>query len=295
MKRLSIILMLIFFASASYADIKKKQVIDLTNRILNNASGGASSIIPGEGVTEASIQINEDDNPDLEILVVRDISASEFSNLFSQLSLHTQEINSSDRLITNLGIGYRQLSEDKSSMFGLNSVVDYDLEGHVRGSVGFEAKGAMFDVTANSYHKWTTMEVVDGTEEQVLSGYEINISSQIPYMPWATFNWQNYGWEKDEATNNTEGNMLSLETMLSPTVQFDVSGDYSDNSGVDDEYNAKLSFVYPPRDYKKTLEDGFIASTAFEKGNVEKKLKEKVRRSNNLAVEIQGAVIVTSK
>ena len=64
----------------------------------------------------------------------------------------------------------------------------------------------------------TTMEVVDGTEEQVLSGYEINISSQIPYMPWATFNWQNYGWEKDEATNNTEGNMLSLETMLSPTV-----------------------------------------------------------------------------
>ena len=89
--------------------------------------------------------------------------------------------------------------------------------------------------------------------------------------------------------------MLSLETMLSPTVQFDVSGDYSDNSGVDDEYNAKLSFVYPPRDYKKTLEDGFIASTAFEKGNVEKKLKEKVRRSNNLAVEIQGAVIVTSK
>ena len=79
MEKLSIILVLIFFASASYADIKKKQVIDLTNRILNNTSGGASSIIPGEGVTEASIQINEDDNPDLEILVVRDISASEFS------------------------------------------------------------------------------------------------------------------------------------------------------------------------------------------------------------------------
>ena len=56
-----------------------------------------------------------------------------------------------------------------------------------------------------------------------------------------------------------------------------------------------MSFVYPPRDYKKTLQDGFIASTAFEKENVEEKLKEKVRRSNNLTVEIQGAVIVTSK
>jgi hypothetical protein len=39
----------------------------------------------------------------------------------------------------------------------------------------------------------------------------------------------------------------------------------------------------------------FISDLAFEKANVEEKLKEKVRRSNNLTVEIQGAVIVTSK
>ena len=57
----------------------------------------------------------------------------------------------------------------------------------------------------------------------------------------------------------------------------------------------KLSFIYPPREHKKTLQDGFIANAAFEKENVEKKLKDKVRRSNNLVVEIQGAVIVTSK
>ena len=38
-----------------------------------------------------------------------------------------------------------------------------------------------------------------------------------------------------------------------------------------------------------------ISDLAFEKENVEKKLKDKVRRSNSLAVEIQGAVIVTSK
>ena len=98
------------------------------------------NINAGYGETEilhsVSIQVNEDDNPDLEILVVRDISAKEYSNLFSQLSLHTQEIASSDRLITNLGIGYRKLSDDKSSMFGINSFIDYDLEGHTRGSVG---------------------------------------------------------------------------------------------------------------------------------------------------------------
>ena len=83
--------------------------------------------------------------------------------------------------------------------------------------------------------------------------------------------------------------------MLSPSIQFDAAGDYSDNSGVEDEYTYKLSFIHPPRDHKNTLQDGFIASAAFEKGNVEKKLKEKVRRSNNLTVEIQGSIIVTSK
>ncbi len=260
-----------------------------------NVSEIFSNLIPGEGITEASIQINEDDNPDLEILAVRDISSEEFSNLFSQISLHTQEINTSDRLITNLGIGYRKLSDDKSSMIGFNSFIDYDLEGHTRGSIGFEAKGALLDLTANSYHKLTNMEIVDGTEEQVLSGYEINLASQIPYMPWATLNWQSYSWEKEKATSDTEGNKLSLETMLSPTVQFDISGDFSDNSGVDDEYSYRLSFIYPPKESKKTLKDGMISELAFEKENVEKKLKDKVRRSNNLTVEIQGAVIVTSK
>ena len=270
--------------------------IFITNQALSgDVSEIFSNLIPGEGITEASIQINEDDNPDLEILAVRDISSEEFSNLFSQFSFHTQEINSSDRLITNLGIGYRKLSDDKSNMFGINSFIDYDLEGHTRGSVGIEVKGANLDLTANRYQKITNMETVDGAEEQVLSGFEINLASQIPYMPWATLKWQNYGWENEKASANTEGNKLSFEALLSPTIQFDATGDFSDNTGVDDEYTYKLSFVYPPRVHKQTLQDGLIASTAFEKGNVEKKLKDKVRRSNNLTVEIQGSIIITSK
>ncbi len=39
-----------------------------------NISEIFSNLIPGEGITEASIQINEDDDPDLEILAVRDFS-----------------------------------------------------------------------------------------------------------------------------------------------------------------------------------------------------------------------------
>jgi len=254
-----------------------------------------SNLIPGEGHTEASVQINEDDEPDFEILAVRDISADEKSNLFTQFSFHTQEVNDEGRYITNLGIGYRALNEDKTTMLGINTFYDYEFEGHARGSIGLEAKASILDFTANSYHKLTNMQVVNGTEEQVLTGHEINLASQIPYMPWSKINWQNYKWKNEKQSENTRGNKLSLEMLLSPSLQFDATGDFSDIDSVGDEFNYKLSYFYPPKENSKTLQDGLVSDLAFEKENMEHKLKEKVRRSNNMVVEIQGSIIVTSK
>ena len=42
------------------------------------------------------------------------------------------------------------------------------------------------------------------------------------------------------------------------------------------------------------MQDGF-SNVAFEKENIEKKLKDKVKRNNNMTVEVQGSIIVTSK
>ncbi len=254
-----------------------------------------SNLIPGEGLTEASIQINEDDNPDIEILAVRDIEATNNSNLFTQFSIHTQETNGHNRLIGNLGVGYRVLSDDKSNVVGVNLFLDNDFNaGHQRGSVGFELKGSNLDFTANSYHKISNMEVHKGTEEQVLSGFTINLASQLPYAPWAKINWQNYSWDNEKASSDSKGNSLALETYLTPSVQLELKNDMSDNSGVDDEFSTKLTFIYPPRGDGKSMQDGF-SNVAFEKENVERKLKEKVKRNNNLTVEVQGSIIVTSK
>ena len=280
MKRLFIYIFVLLFFSNSYA----KDVSEFFN-----------NLIPGEGLTEASIQINEDDNPDIEILALRDIESTNNSNLFTQFSLHTQETNGHDRLIGNIGLGYRKLSHDKSNVVGVNLFLDNDFNaGHQRGSVGFELKGANLDLTANSYHKITNMEVYKSTEEQVLTGYTINLASQIPYAPWAKINWENYSWENEKASSDTEGNSLALEAYLSPSVQLELKNDMSDNSGVDDEFTSKLIFIYPPREDGKSMKDGF-SNVAFEKENVQKKLKEKVKRNNNLTVEVQGSIIVTSK
>ena len=110
-------------------------ILFFTSSISNAAdvSNLFSNLIPGEGLTEASIQINEDDNPDIEILALRDIDATNNSNLFTQFSIHTQETNGKDRLIGNIGIGYRKLSDDKTNMFGINMFFDNDFNaGHQR-------------------------------------------------------------------------------------------------------------------------------------------------------------------
>lgn len=272
-------------------------ILFFTSSISNAAdvSNFFSNLIPGEGLTEASIQINEDDNPDIEILALRDIEASNNSNLFTQFSIHTQETNGNDRLIGNIGIGYRKLSDDKTNMVGINMFFDNDFNaGHQRGSIGLELKGANLDLTANSYHKISNMETYKSTEEQVLSGYTINLASQIPYAPWAKINLQNYSWENEKASSDTEGNSIALEAFLTPSVQIEFKNDMSDNSGVDDEFTSKLTYIYPPREDGKSMQDGF-SNNAFEKENVQKKLKDKVNRNNNLTVEVQGSIIVTSK
>ena len=254
-----------------------------------------SNLIPGEGLTEASIQINEDDNPDIEILAVRDLSSDEYSNTFTQFSLHTQETNGHDRFIGNLGFGYRMLSDDKSNLFGANVFFDNDFEAeHQRGSIGLEVKGAYLDLTVNSYYALTDSKNYKGTAEEVLSGQTINLASQIPYAPWANLNLQSYSWENVKASSDTEGYTVSIESYLTPSLALEVKNDYSDNAAVDDEFTYKLTYNYPPRGDGKSMQDG-LSKLAFEKQNMEAKLKDKVKRDNNIVIEIQGSVIITSK
>jgi len=280
------------FFTAANADVKRQALSKASEKI----SSTIGNLIPGEGVTEVSVEIREENNPDFEILGVRDILSKENSNLFTQFSIHNNEVNGDNRYIGNLGLGYRFLNSDKFMLFGINSFYDTDIqEGHSRVSLGLEAKASILDFTFNQYQKTTNQKIIDGTKEQVLSGNEYNLSSQVPYMPWTTLNLQGYRWENEKAVNDTKGNVYSLEMALNPSLQFDISRDVSSVNGVDDVDIAKLTFVYPPRENKPTLRDGLVSNVAFVKENMENKLKEKVRRNNNLVVEIQGAVIITSQ
>ena len=269
---------------------------DTANDILNRLTDKISSIVENTlgGDTEFSLEFPEDDDFELEILKFNELDSSENQNSFSQLSLHTQEVNDDTRFILNLGYGQRYISLDKSMITGINAFVDYDTEGHARTSLGVEAKAPILELTGNYYLGLSGVETIDGTKEKVLDGYELNLSSQLPFMPWTRINIQNYDFEKDKASENTGGNLVSLEMNLSPSIQFEASRNFIDTNGVEDENSFKIMYYNPPRN-KTSLQDGFLSASAFEKGDIEAKMKDKVRRRNAMTIEVQGAVVLTKQ
>ena len=289
MNKILVLILTFFISNVVNADVK--------SQALNNVSEKLSNLIPGEGITEVSLDYNDSDEDQINfsILGVRDINSTNDSNIFTQFSLMNQEINSSGRIIGNLGLGYRELSDDKNFMFGANTFYDRDLtEGQSRLGLGIEAKGPILDFTVNRYAKISNSKVVNGDREQVLSGWDYNLTTQIPRTPWARINYNGYKWEAEKGSADQKGNIYSLELDVTESIEIVASLDESSIASVDDETSFNINYFYPPRKKTMTMGDGF-SNDFYEKANMEHKLREKVRRRNKLVIEIQGAVVMTKK
>ena len=288
LNKLIFITCLSLFTTFAYADTSN----DIINKLSDKVSSFVENTLGGD--TEFSLEFPENDEVELELLKFKELDSSENQNSFSQFSFHTQEVNDDTRFILNLGYGQRYISSDKSMITGINAFVDYDIEGHARTSLGVEAKAPILELTGNYYLGLSGAETIDGTKEKVLDGYELNLSSQLPFMPWTRINVQNYDFEKDKASENTGGNLVSLEMNITPSIQFEASRNFIDTTGVDDENSFKIMYYNPPRN-KTSLQDGFLSASAFEKGDIEAKMKDKVRRRNAMTIEVQGAVVLTKQ
>jgi len=256
----------------------------------SNISKYISNLIPGEGYTETSIDLRENNSPDFSILAVRELSKTDTGNFFTQFSLFNTEKNSKDRIVGNLGFGNRSLSDDKTMMTGFNAFIDYDTKQNVRGSLGIEARSATLELTSN-YYKELPNSFGNKVGEFVMEGYDLRLASQIPYLHWAdafidTYNWD--GIERDDV----KGTKLGSEMQLTPGINFELAYDDKDKAGVTDEWYAKLMFVYPPKE-GPTAKDG-ISDTAWrEKTDMTDELLSKVRRNNKIMVEFKGSATIS--
>ena len=241
-----------------------------------------SNLIPGDGDTELSIDLRENYSADFSILLVRELASSSDNNMFTQLSLFNTEKNSKDRIVANLGLGKRFLSEDKFSMTGFNTFLDYDEEGNLRASVGLEMRNAVLNFAFNNYFG---MDDADG--EKVLDGYDMRLASQIPYIHWADFFINSYSWD-GEQRSDVDGLMYGSEMLLTPTINLEIAFDDKDRAGLKDEYYAKIIFVHPPRN-NVSASDGINSEMWRTQKNMSDEMLTKVNRNNKIFVEFSGS------
>ena len=244
-----------------------------------------SNLIPGEGDTELSIDLRENHSADFSILLVRELASSSDDNMFTQLSLFNTEKDSKDRIVANLGLGKRFLSEDKFSMTGFNTFLDYDEEGNLRASVGLEMRNAVLKFAFNNYFG---MDDADG--EKVLDGYDMRLASQVPYIHWADFFINSYSWDGVKR-DDVEGLMYGTEMLLSPNINLEIAFDDKDKAGLDDEYYAKIMFVHPPRN-SASISDGISSDMWRAQKDMSDEMLTKVKRNNKIFVEFNGSASI---
>ena len=276
-----------------YADDEDTLKQGLLSSMSSGIASSIASVIGGQGDTEVQFSAKEDNKPQFTIMTVRPISVHPGKDAwFVQLQLSNTQIRSQSRLTTNLGLGYRTLSDNKKSMIGGNVFVDYDEEGNSRYSLGFEFRTTVFEILINHYEAISGQKTVGNFKERALDGNDMSINGQIPYLPWAKINLMHYEWKKVNNSKNSKGDKLSLDLLLTPDVVLELGVD--DNNIQKKDNFAKLSFVFPPREGPAASTD-FIADEAFPGGDMSSQLLSKVKRSNKITLESEGVGVTISR
>ena len=276
-----------------YADDEDALKQGLLSSISSGIASSIASVIGGQGDTEVQFSAKEDNKPQFTIMTVRPISVHPGKDAwFVQLQLSNTQIRSQSRLTTNIGLGYRTLSDNKKSMIGGNVFVDYDEEGNSRYSLGFEFRTTVFEILINHYEAISGQKTVGNFKERALDGNDMSINGQIPYLPWAKINLMHYEWKKVNNSKNSKGDKLSLDLLLTPNVVLELGVD--DNNIQKKDNFAKLSFVFPPREGPAASTD-FIADEAFPGGDMSSQLLSKVKRSNKITLESEGVGVTISR
>lgn len=271
-----LVLILFLIPTLALADVSK------------NVSEYVSNLIPGDGHTEVSIDLRENNKPDYSILGVREILELDSGNIFTQFSLFNTEQNNSERMIGNLGIGSRKLLNNDTLMIGMNAFIDQDLnESHKRGSFGLEVRNSVLDFNGNMYRS-----LQDTTKEIILDGWDYRLAGQVPYVHWSKIFINGYEWD-GVLREDIKGMKIGSEMVLTPISILELAYDDKDKKGLEDEWYAKIQFIYPPKNNGPTALDGISNLAWKESKDMSGELLSKVQRNNKIMIEFKGSSTIS--
>ena len=268
-------------AAGNSTEELKSTVIDKTLEVFED---GFNSLFSN---TELTIEGRTKSDTNFSLLTIQPISESEDKKdlTFFQGSILRQ--NNRDTI--NLGVGYRQLSDDEKWIYGVNAFHDYDnTYEHSRMSLGAELRSSAFEINANKYFATSGAKTgKDGNTERALDGYELEVGGQVPYIPSAKVFVKNWKWDGYQ-TSDTKGNTYSLQinAPIAPNVTLEAGRkDFDSQTDIDFvnlTYRLKLGNGSTDQD---VVVSSIIADQAFNNTSMKKKMLDKVRRKNQIVIQ----------
>lgn len=247
-------------------------------------------------------ELNEDDKPEFSLLTVQPLYQSEGqrNTIFTQVRAAFHRQFGQDRYTSNIGLGYRRLFMDDSVLGGINLFHDYEWRNEQsRMGVGGELKWRAFDLTGNYYMGLSNKTTIAADIlEQPLDGYNIELASQIPYLPWARARISKFNFSAEDATDDLDGYVASLELDVLPNLQVEMG--YTD-----DDVGHNLGFVRMNFRLGDNLSSGPkgaylisskpIDSEPFRVRDMKAHTLDKVRRINEIVVERTSSGVTISR
>ena len=271
-------------SAAPEETLSKSLTKDVSQKLAATASETIDGAISNSN-TEISITGFEESKPRYEILNVTGFMPSSDGHI--QNFVQSSALSSSGRTTVNVGLGRRYLSADEKFITGVNAFLDYDVEyGHQRMSVGGELKSSTLEFTANSYHGITSWKTgKDDNSERALSGYDVEVGAQIPFIPSAKFYLKRFEWDMYDATDiKGTDYSLAFSHILSSGVGLEI-GRRNYSGAQTDENFALFNYKVPLGANKDVTELPLFSSRMFENKSMKPKMLDKVRRNNAIVVQ----------
>lgn len=236
--------------------------------------------------------------PTYSILTVQPLyqDAQKQNTFFVQASQLRYDMIDKYRDTTNVGLGYRRLLLGNQMLVGVNSFYDYEWTyGHQRASVGGELKWAMLDFNTNLYRRLTGYRTIDdstSTTERAMNGYDFELRSQVPFLPWMQVGARYYHWQSDLA-DDTKGWDYSATADITQNLSIE-TGWKRDNYNSSQAYG-KFVLRLARTDRPVMASDKIVSKDFFEQRDMRNYTLDKVRRENKIIVERKGGGIVIAR
>lgn len=248
---------------------------------------------------ELEWQLTEDNKPEYSIWTVQPLYQSDEKKhtFFTQARLNRETVFGDSRTSSNLGLGYRSLFLDNKILVGANSFFDKGWDSnHYRVGYGVEAKWANFDFFANYYDALSDDRKIAGATERALDGYDVEIRSIVPYLPWLTVSARRYEWDSQKINENSdiEGGAATLAARISPNITIEAGMDDSNQTDKSHFIQTRFKLAEFGGSSRSSATSNFVDDKAFRLRDMSEHTMDRVRRSDKITIEREynGSIVV---